>query len=62
MPIQFYIVHILKKTSDADSVSDFHAESYLALIQGGCEIFEKGHRHKIMKFLIIVHFHVSIAL
>ena len=27
-----------------------------------CEIFEKGHRHKMMKFLIIVYFHVSMAL
>ena len=28
----------------------------------GCEILEKGHKHKMMKFLIIVYFHVSIAL
>ena len=36
--------------------------AYLALSQGGYEIFEKGHRRKMMKFLIIVYFHNSVAL
>ena len=36
--------------------------AHLALSQGRCEIFEKGHNHKFMKFLIIVYFHVSMAL
>ena len=38
--------------------------SYLALSEVGCENFEKRHRHKmmkLMKFLIIVYFHVSMA-
>ena len=35
---------------------------YLALFQGGCKIFEKGHSHKLMKFLVIVYFPVYMAL
>ena len=38
------------------------AVAYLALSRGECGIFEKGHRYKMMKFLIIVYFHVSMAL
>ena len=39
-----------------------HSVAQLALSQGGCKIFEKGNRDKLMKFLIIAYFHVSMAL
>ena len=35
----------------------YQSLAYLALSQGGCEIFEKGHGNKMMKFLLIVYFH-----